>query len=208
MTKRSRSSDRHRKTETAAEGIPGALSDMQPDDGQSSTVPPPAADEIEKLRDRLLRLQAEFDNYRKRVERERAEQSRRSAERLIRRILPALDHFELGLKTAASPDDHAGPVLDGMRLILSELQATLEAEGLQPIDAQGRIFDPNLHEAVAVLPSPGHPDGTVIEQIRRGYRLGDLLLRPASVVVGRNDNDTASDGPVPPGDAAGDDQHG
>lgn len=198
MTKRSRPGDRRRKDEETAENDP------QPPPSAAADAPGPApqpaadesaADELDRLRDRLLRLQAEFDNYRKRTEREREEQARRSTERLMRSLLPTLDNFEMGLKSAAA-EDAAGPVIHGMKLILSELRSALENEGLQPIDAEGRPFDPRLHEAVAVVPSRNHEDGTVVQQIRRGYRLGDYLLRPASVVVAHNDHEPDDDGEI------------
>ena len=195
MTKRSRPSNRRRNHEDAAEDDPQATPSTAAD--VPAPAPQPAAaqsaaDELDGLRDRLLRLQAEFDNFRKRTEREREEQTRRSTERLMRSLLPTLDNFEMGLKSAED-EDAAGPVIHGMRLILSELRSALENEGLQPIDARDRPFDPRLHEAVAVVPSPEHKDGTVVQQIRHGYRLGNYLLRPASVVVAHNDHETDDD---------------
>jgi molecular chaperone GrpE len=142
----------------------------------------------------LLRLQAEFDNFRKRTERESKERAIRSSERLMQKLLPTLDHFQLGL-ASATPEDPAGPLIDGMKLVLAELQSVLGAEGLQPIDAEGLPFDPQVHEAVAVVPSPDHPDGTVLRQVRRGYRLGQHLLRPASVVVSRDETHEQPQGP-------------
>lgn len=144
--------------------------------------------EAERLRDQLLRAHADYDNLRKRVERERVEATARAAEELMTDLLPALDHFELGLENACKHD--ADPALiEGFRLVYDQLQAALAKHGLQPIDAHGMAFDPNLHEAIAHVPSDEAEADHVLTQTRRGYALGGRLLRPAQVVV--------SSGPIP-----------
>lgn len=137
--------------------------------------------DLAALTDRLLRLQADFNNYRKRVQRDQAESRLRSLEALMTDLLPALDHFELGLRNAAE----AGlpeATREGLALVCDQFHAVLSKHGLRPIDAQGQPFDPDIHESVSAVAS-GAPRDTVVDQIRRGYRLGDLLLRPAQVVL-------------------------
>lgn len=138
--------------------------------------------EIEALKDRLLRLQADFDNFRKRTARDRAEMCARATEDLVRELLPVLDHFEIGLQSAA---DHGADeaVQKGFRLVYDQLQAALAKFGVAPVDAVGRPFDAHEQEALAHTPSPDVPAGHVARQVRRGYRLGALLLRPAQVLI-------------------------
>ncbi len=136
----------------------------------------------EALQSRLLRLQADFENYRKRMAREKKDWIAFASEKLVMDLLPVLDHFELGLADSA----HNGApeaFTEGFRLIYSQLQAAIEKAGVQPIDAEGAEFDPNLHEAITHAPSPDVPENHVMAQTRRGYRMGDRLLRPAQVVV-------------------------
>jgi molecular chaperone GrpE len=146
----------------------------------------PAADEsktIAQLEDRLLRLQADFDNFRKRTAREQAEASQRAHENLMIDLLPVLDHFELGLANAR--EHHAdSAVMGGFELIHDQLTGLLQRYRLTPLDAAaGDPFDPHRHEAAVHMPTAVHPEDTVISQIRRGYKLGEKLLRPAQVVV-------------------------
>ncbi|MFH0879630.1 MAG: nucleotide exchange factor GrpE, partial [Lentisphaerota bacterium] len=138
--------------------------------------------EVVNLKDQLLRLQADFDNYRKRILRDQADTALRAQENLMRELLPVLDHFELGLKTAR---DNSLPeaVLNGFQLVHDQLLAALSKFGLSTLHAEGAVFDPNLHEAITHMPSPDKPVDAVLMQTRRGYKLGDRLLRAAQVVV-------------------------
>lgn len=145
-----------------------------------------AADELQAdiaaVNDRLLRLQADFDNFRKRTARERSEFQVRAIEDLVRELLPVVDHFEMGLATAFRQGlDPA--VHQGLGLVLDQLRAALSRFGLSPVDAVGKPFDPNLQESVAMMPSETHPQETVVEETRRGYTLGGRLLRAAQVVL-------------------------
>lgn len=136
----------------------------------------------EPLQAQLVRLQADFDNFRKRTVRERTEWYQRANEDILLEILPVLDHFEMGLETAR---DHKTDkaVLDGFKLVYDQLMGTLKKFGLEPVDAAGEKFDPHLHEAMTHLPSAEHAEDVVMAQTRRGFMLGDKLLRPAQVVV-------------------------
>ena len=149
--------------------------------------PAPAGDDAARaeaaaLKERLLRLQADFDNFRKRSLRERSEWAQTAGESIVRDLLPVLDHFELGLKTAEErPTDPA--VRDGFKLVHEQLMGVLKKAGLAAVDAHESAFDPHLHEAVAHVPSNEHAADEIVAQTRRGWKLGEKLLRPVQVVV-------------------------
>ena len=135
------------------------------------------------LYDRLLRKTAEFDNYRKRLERERREQADRTVIGLLEEFLPVVDDFDRALTLDAGGE--STPYRKGMELIHSKLHDLLRKQGVRPIDALGADFDPNLHQAVVYEESPGRREGEVIGELQRGYLLGDRLLRPAMVKVAK-----------------------
>jgi molecular chaperone GrpE len=141
-----------------------------------------ATAEIAALKDRLLRLQADFENFRKRTARERQDVAARTAEALMTDLLPALDHFELGLHNAAAQETSRA-IHDGFQMVYDQLLGALRKYGLTPIDAASAAFDPHVHEAVAHVPSAEYAADEIVEQVRRGYRLGEKLLRPVHVVV-------------------------
>ena len=150
----------------------------------------PVPDELAQARgerddyyDRLLRKTAEFDNYRKRVERERREMAQAVAGDVLETLLPVVDDFERALQVEAGADVAAHR--KGVELIYRQLQDLLTKRGVTPIDALGRPFDPRVHQAITYEPSPGRADGEVAEEVRRGYMLGDRLLRPAMVKVAK-----------------------
>jgi molecular chaperone GrpE len=138
--------------------------------------------DLDRFRDLALRSQADFENYKKRAAREKEEAIKYANSALLERLIPIVDNFELGLE-AARGEGEDSPVFSGMSMVLRQLMDFLTAHGLQPIDATGQKFDPNLHEAIAHEPSTKFPEGVVIRQTRRGYRMKDRLLRPSSVVV-------------------------
>ena len=140
--------------------------------------------ELEKYKDATLRAKADLDNYRKRVAREREESVKYANTGFLERLIPILDNFELGLQ-AARGTSAASPILDGMTMVHKQLQDFLTNSGVETIDASGQTFDPNLHEALAQEESAEVPEGKVIRQVRKGYRLRDRLLRPANVVVSK-----------------------
>jgi molecular chaperone GrpE len=142
-----------------------------------------ACRERDEYRDLLLRKTAEFDNYRKRVERERREQAAFEVMELLGSLLPVLDDFERALKIDAVDNPEAYRA--GIELIHRQLVDVLERRGVKAIDALGADFDPHVHQAVVTEASPSHRDGEVIEELRRGYRLGERLLRPAMVKVAK-----------------------
>ena len=133
--------------------------------------------------DRLLRKTAEFDNYRKRIERERREQADQAVVDLLGELLLIVDDFDLALTVDAEETPSA--YRKGVELIHAKLHDLLRKQGVKPIEALGADFDPNLHEAVMQESSPDHRDNEVIAVLRKGYTLNDRLLRPASVKVAK-----------------------
>lgn len=140
--------------------------------------------ERDALLDRLARLQAEFDNARKRAVREQQDFREYAAADVIRNFLPVLDSFERALKVAG--DSNSNDFRNGIDLIYRLLQDALQKSGVQPINAVGQAFDPRMHEAVEMVDTTAVPDHQVIEELQRGYKYKDRLLRPAMVKVARN----------------------
>lgn len=132
--------------------------------------------------DRLLRLQAEFDNYRKRTQKEKAEIIKYASEHLIEELLPVLDNFERAASSAQLNPD-LKTFSQGVDLIFRQLQTALGKEGLKMIEAMGQPFDPNLHDAVLRVESDEHPENTVVEELQKGYYLKEKVLRPSMVKV-------------------------
>ena len=140
--------------------------------------------EKNELSDRLLRTMAEFDNYRKRVTREKEGLVKYGTERIALEILPIVDNFERALEQSNQATD-ADPVMDGLKMILKQLLAALEKFDIRAFNSIGEQFNPEIHEAMAQQEHPDHEDNTVIEQFQKGYLLGERLLRPARVIVSR-----------------------
>ena len=138
--------------------------------------------DLDRFRDLALRSQADFENYKKRAAREKEDAIKYANKSLLERLVAIADNFELGL-SAARAEAEESPIYSGMSLVFKQLSDFLGENGLQPIEAAGQKFDPNLHEAIAHEPSEEVPEGNVIRQTRRGYRLRDRLLRPSTVVV-------------------------
>jgi molecular chaperone GrpE len=140
------------------------------------------ATDLDRFRDLALRSQADFENYKKRAAREKEDAIKYANSALLERLIPIVDNFELGLEAARGEGENS-PVFSGMNMVLRQLMDFLSENGVQPIDATGQTFDPNLHEAIAHEPSDQVPEGVVIRQTRRGYKMKDRLLRPSSVAV-------------------------
>ena len=155
--------------------------DITDDDRNASSALQRDRDE---LYDRLLRTTAEFDNYRKRTDRERREQSEFAAADLVRDLLPVLDDMERAL---AAPVEEASAQVasyrNGIELILRQFMEVLKRRGVEPLDVVGQRFDPEWHEAIGHETIPGFEEGQITSEVRRGYRLGSRLLRPAMVKV-------------------------
>jgi molecular chaperone GrpE len=146
------------------------------------------AAQADEFRDRLLRVSADFDNYKKRAAREKQDAIRYANESLLQKLLPVLDNFEMALAAvnAAGENNSSNNSLQtGVQMILGQLKTVLADSGLEEIDSQGKPFDPNIHEAVSQKETSDMPEGTVVQQLRRGYRMKDRLIRPASVIVAK-----------------------
>jgi molecular chaperone GrpE len=173
------SREREQEMNSSAEAkqpFPAPASDADSEDAMSGLQA-----DLDRFRDLALRSQADFENYKRRAAREKEDAVKYANSSLLQRLVSILDNFELGL-AAAKAEGEQSPIYSGMVLVQKQLNDLLEENGLQAIEAEGKKFDPNLHEAIAHEPSASS-EGTVIRQARRGYRFKDRLLRPARVVV-------------------------
>jgi molecular chaperone GrpE len=169
----------HETDESAAESAPATPLD-QPESGDSGDLKRQRDDYY----DRLLRKTAEFDNYRKRTDRERVQLSEAAAADLLQELLPLVDDLERALK-ADPGGESTEAIRRGVELIHKQLMETLRKRGVKPIEALGADFDPHFHMAISHEPADGRREGEVVEEFRRGYTLGDRLLRPAMVKVAK-----------------------
>jgi molecular chaperone GrpE len=136
--------------------------------------------------DRLLRTTADFENFKKRAARERIEIAQATSAAHIQRLLPVLDHFEMAQAAAQNAgDDKLTSLQAGVAMVQQQLKTILTESGLEEIDAAGKPFDPALHEAVSQQETAAIPEGHVIQQLRKGYKIRERLLRPATVVVAK-----------------------
>ena len=169
--------------DTAAKAPSAAAPELTP--GQLDELRTRAAKADEHW-DRLLRTSADFENFKKRAARERGEAAQSASLALLQKLLPVLDHFEMA-QTAAqtAKDDKLTSLQAGIAMIQQQLKGILAETGLEEIDASGKPFDPMLHQAVSQVETADAPEGQVVQQIRKGYKLRDHLLRPAAVVVAK-----------------------
>jgi molecular chaperone GrpE len=160
---------------------------MEPTKKQNESRPDDEPSEVERLKEELrrehemyLRALADFDNYRKRVERERAIAARNGTREIIISLLSVLDGFDRALEHVG---DKPSPVTDGFRAIHRKLRSLLEAQGVTPFKSVGETFNPEMHEAIGSVQSDAHESGEIVDEVQRGYRWGDEVLRPARVRV-------------------------
>ena len=178
--------DEDAEVEVEAEAAEGEA----PDDEVEAEEDAIAADlakaktEAESYLDDLRRLQADFDNYRKRTLREQSARTASASQALVARLLPVLDNFELAVSAAEQSRDFDG-LLKGVEMVLGALREVLEGEGLVKIEAEGKPFDPERHEAVIAVEQEDTDPGTVVGIVRTGYELGGKVLRPAMVKVAK-----------------------
>jgi molecular chaperone GrpE len=173
----------------------------RPADGEASTEPQEGAGELEQLRaerdqlslqlvqaqDRLARLQAEFDNARKRETKERQDARDYAIQNTVEPFLGVMDNFSLALKA----DGDVAQLRAGVQLIVKQMDEALRSLNVQPVASVGEQFDPRIHEALGSIETVDHPDHQVLEEIRRGYKLRDKLLRPALVRIATNSAQTS-----------------
>ena len=136
--------------------------------------------ERDQYLDALQRLKAEFDNYRKRTDRERQGIATGATREVVRGLLPVMDNLE---RAVAALGDQGEQIVAGLEMVRGQLAGLLAGHGVEEIPASGEQFDPTVHEAIASAPSPEHPEGTVIQVIEKGYRQADHVLRPTRVVI-------------------------
>ena len=146
--------------------------------------------ELKESNDRTLRVQAELENYRKRVQREMADERKFAIIPLVRDLLPVVDNLERALAAAQQTADSSG-LLDGVKMVAAQLTAALTQHNCVRVEGVGAQFDPNVHQAIGQQPSDEYPAGTVSQEFQAGYKLNDRVIRPAQVFV--------STGPTQPG---------
>ena len=171
-----------------------AANQSQASEGQSTSAASVSREDFDGLQkerdslfDRLARLQAEFENFRKRNAREQTEFREYATAEAAKNFLPVLDNFSLALKTSSEQN-----LRQGVELIRKQMEEVLAKMGLEAIPAEGEQFDPRLHEAIEMVDTTDVPDHQIIEELQRGYRVKDRLLRPAMVRVARNASSKAS----------------
>ena len=152
----------------------------EPEGAEESAPAPPTAQPAHAPDESYLRLAADFDNYRKRVAREQVELTSRANERILNELLPVLDDLERALEAAAQHEE--AKLEEGVRLVHRSLAGLIERHGLSEIETQG-AFDPHVHEALLAQPGEGAEEGSVLQVLQKGYKLGDKVLRPARVIV-------------------------
>lgn len=164
---------------------------IEPAEAEASTL---SAEDIAKLvqekdeyYDRLLRTQADFDNYRKRVQREQANLLRYGAENALHEILPVVDNLDRAVDSARKHGESNSQLREGVELILTQFLDALGKLGVRPIETVGHPFDPNKHDALIRVHAPDVSEGEVVDEIRKGYYLHDKVLRPAQVTVGTHE---------------------
>ena len=167
------------KAATPAEQPAAAPSDDAPPENSPLEE---AEERIRILEDQILRVRADFDNYRKRTLREREEWTQRSIENLLQDLLPILDNFEMGMERAQA-DQLPDAMLEGFRMTTEQLVQSLRKYGLETITSLQAPFDPLVHEAIQHMPNADVQKGTVLLEARKGYKLGTRTLRPAQVIV-------------------------
>jgi molecular chaperone GrpE len=206
--------DKHDKAKTGGNGKPageGSPEGAEPSGLEAAPDPGPALAEDEALRrevaalrsetaelkDQLLRRRADFENYKKRVERDRESSGHAMAEKIFAELIPTIDNLERAL--AASGDDDA--LRAGVEMIHRELLAVFERHGVQAHDPTGQLFDPVTHQALSHEVVPGLEEGTVAESFRKGYSYRDRLLRPALVKVAKAEGEDDEDAETPATDS-------
>lgn len=153
--------------------------------GPDATSQSQSADALRESEERYVRLYADFENFKRRAAREREETRRAATESMISRLLPVLDNFEMALQASALPGTTVQSLLSGVAMIHSQLKGTFADVGVEEIDATGKPFDPSLHDAISEEESTEVAEGMVLRQSRKGFRLRERLIRPATVVVAK-----------------------
>jgi len=181
--------EHHHETEIVEESSSTPAPEVVPNELQEANQQLTA--QVAELKDRLLRGQADWDNARKRIMKEKEEAVRYAGEALLERLLPVIDNFEMGMQATKNATD-VKAIAQGFEMALAQLHQVLREAGVEPIDAVGHPFDPHRHEALGHQESEEHPEGHVLSQMRKGYKYKDRLLRPSSVFVAKTPESKAS----------------
>lgn len=144
------------------------------------------AEERDEYYNKWLKVHAEYDNTRKRIEKEKFDHMKFANEDIVSQLFPIVDNFDMAFEAMEKAEDKAA-VMDGIKLVQKEFHRILEDNGVKRIETRGKQFDPNVHEAVLAVETGEYPDGEIIEEVRAGYMLNDRLLRPAQVKVAKNE---------------------
>ncbi len=144
------------------------------------------AGERDEYYNKWLKVHAEYENTRKRMEKEKRDHIKFANEDIISQLFPIVDNFDMAIAAMEKAEDKAA-IMDGIMLVQKEFHRVLEDRGVKKIETEGKQFDPHVHEAVLVVETSEHPDGIVLEELRAGYTLNERLLRPAQVKVARNE---------------------
>ena len=167
----------HEDKEEAAQAAPDKR------EGQDTPPEQEQGEDAAKLQDKMLRLAAEFENYKKRSEREMAEFRKFANESLVKDFLPVLDNLWRAMESAKAGDGSVQQLLEGVSLTYGDMHKVLEKYGVTPIEALGQPFDPAFHQALMMETSEDHPDNTVVKEMQKGYLMKERLIRPSMVVV-------------------------
>jgi len=148
-------------------------------------------EQVDKWKDVAARSQADLDNFRKRMAREKSEAIQYANRSLFEQLLPIIDNFEMGLKAANASEGDSSVILTGMSMVFKQINDFLSDQGVEVIESDGQAFDPNVHEALKQEPSDEVPEGQVVFTMRRGFRMKDRVLRAATVIVSSGPADQA-----------------
>ncbi|MDX1952123.1 MAG: nucleotide exchange factor GrpE [Verrucomicrobiota bacterium] len=185
MEQSEQNQERNTENESNGGAVPGSPEGQELTEAQLNEILAKAAKADENW-ERLVRLNADFDNYKKRAVREKQEAIKYANESLLEKLIPVLDNFEMAMLAANNPQANSADALKtGVSMISSQLRSALQDAGLEEIDAAGKPFDPNFHEAVSQQENADVPEGYVAQQLRKGYKLRDRLIRPATVIVSK-----------------------
>ena len=143
------------------------------------------ADERDEFHNKWLKVHADYENFRRRLEKEKSDHMKFANEDIMAQLFPIVDNFDMALDAMETAKDKEA-VMDGIKLVQKEFHRILEDNGIEKIKTEGEVFDPNVHEAVSVVETDEYPEDTVVEEVRAGYLLNGRLLRPAQVRVAKN----------------------
>jgi molecular chaperone GrpE len=156
--------------------------EIEPEDDTPSSVQKELEEKLEETTNRMLRLQADYDNFRRRTQQEKESAAKYRSQSLAESLLPALDSFERGMKIDAQSEETKS-LLEGMEIVYRQLMEALDKEGIEAVDAIGQPFDPKIHQAVMQVESEDYESNVVVEEMQKGYQLKGRIIRPAMVKV-------------------------